>query len=854
MITNTRRKLNFVNNTKAALILLFMLVFADFKSVGQNIALLPMPQSIQFRGGFLEIGDWDIVTVSYPVLENERTNARQQIETILEGKEVRWVNTTSAQLIFALEGNSDVFSSKSPEAYSIKIDRGRVSVSARTESGLFYAVQTLKQLFDTSIHKKIPLCTIEDFPTFSNRGVMDDISRGPLPNLEFAKEQIRRLSSLKYNIFTFYVEHVVKTRKHGSFAPADGLTLSEIEELSSYARLHNVQLVGSFQSLGHFEKILEFPQYSNLGSTTRMLEPGDSASVAFVSEILDEMAPPFNADYFNLNGDEAWDLDRAAKENPSGLSAGQLYLKHMKPLLQNLIDKDIRPMMWGDILMHHPYIIPDLPKETIVLTWDYSDRDSFSEWIEPFRDIELDYWVCPGVLNSNRFFPNFYEAFGNISGFLEEGLENNAAGMLLTVWDDGGRHFFSRDWIGVAFGAEQSWNTSSEFRDTFPRRFSSTMYGDTSGIFFEMLEKLTLLKKSPAMPNLNNGAFVKDIFPGKDQVVSFSAKDWEFILATASASLKIAENLQNTVKKNDSDIDFWLFTIKQIELLADSRLTMIELTQKYEESCRNQLVQPDAVRESLQMISEELTLLEADWNSIFSQFKNLWLAENRFYWTEEANTPYEKHLSDLSRLSARIKTIADTFNPSEEIYLPAPSKVGLTVNNIRSSYFTYWLITGPFKINEYEKDVTIDFLADAGGEKNVRPIPGQLFKNEKGQTMMWDKVASNYDDRVVLGEIFQDNTKAVAYSYCQIKTAKAIDVEANFGSHDGLTIILNGDEVFRQNVKRNMIKGENTVKLSLVEGTNHLLLKTDQWKGRWEFSFGLEGVEWTSHKHKYTLE
>ena len=74
------------------------------------------------------------------------------------------------------------------------------------------------------------------------RGILDDISRGPLPTMDYFKSCIRRFAELKINTLTYYTEHVVRTKSHPEFAPPDALTPDEIEELSCYAQKHHINL------------------------------------------------------------------------------------------------------------------------------------------------------------------------------------------------------------------------------------------------------------------------------------------------------------------------------------------------------------------------------------------------------------------------------------------------------------------------------------------------------------------------------------------------------------------------------------------------------------------------------------
>lgn len=62
------------------------------------------------------------------------------------------------------------------EGYTLKCENRRVFINAKTEAGLFYGLQTLKQLLLQS-DGKIPYVEITDEPRFSYRGLMLDCGR-----------------------------------------------------------------------------------------------------------------------------------------------------------------------------------------------------------------------------------------------------------------------------------------------------------------------------------------------------------------------------------------------------------------------------------------------------------------------------------------------------------------------------------------------------------------------------------------------------------------------------------------------------------------------------------------------------
>ncbi|MBT6004782.1 MAG: hypothetical protein HOG79_03610, partial [Prolixibacteraceae bacterium] len=86
-----------------------------------------------------------------------------------------------------------------------------------------------------------------------------------------------------------------------------------------------------------------------------------------------------------------------------------------------------------------------------------------------------------------------------------------------------------------------------------------------------------------------------------------------------------------------------------------------------------------------------------------------------------------------------------------------------------------------------------------------------------------------------------------------IESDKTQKVTATFGSNDGIKIYCNGEETFSVREKRDLIIDENSCILNLQPGKNHILLKVDNWKGGWGFSFRLPKQKIRHHKHKYKI-
>src|SRR5260370_35279120 len=97
------------------------------------------------------------------------------------------------------------------------------------------------------------------------RGMQADVSRGPIPTMEFMKKQIRTLASYKVNLFGLYMEHVFDFASQPLMAPKEAaLTPEEIKTLVEYAKKFHVTVLPEQQAFGHLHHMLKYEIYSDV--------------------------------------------------------------------------------------------------------------------------------------------------------------------------------------------------------------------------------------------------------------------------------------------------------------------------------------------------------------------------------------------------------------------------------------------------------------------------------------------------------------------------------------------------------------------------------------------------------------
>lgn len=852
---------------KILLKLFFLIPFlVTVATPNENIAIIPQPQQLEIGSGTFDLKPGEIrlrlAGTDSSTCAVALADLDQIFETVTGVQLVR--EKSSREIWLGLPRNDATFAKicrrkniwplpdPGVEACALLIEKNQLFLAANHPRGLFYGVQTLKQLFRGRTDLKVlPCVKIIDWPKLVYRGIQDDISRGPVPTMTFFKEQIRRCAELKFNFISYYTEHVIATEAHGDFAPAGGaLSLDEWRELADYALKYYVELVPNFQSFGHFEKILAHPQYAPLGEANRLLSPALPESYALLHNIFSEMAPVFHSSFFNINCDETWDLGRGpSKKLVDSLGVAAVYAQHILKLHADLKSLGKRLWMWGDIAQTHPEMLSELPKDIIMLPWNYSALDSFRFMTRPFQQSGFDFIVCPGILNSHRIAPDFKMARQNIRAFIAAGVADSALGVMTTIWDDGGSALFSRDWYGVAYAADQSWHPGTRPRADFDRRFDRAVYGDLHHGVSRSLRKSERLTDLAATQEMNEKIFWNALVPDWNERLRIDFSEWPEILAICDSAAQFLDSAAPRFAARD--LKFLRLTLAQYRFPGLSRKWLLAAADHYRQACLMQKNSRASARTAVVTAIEKVDRTRQLLTDLQIDFKSCWLQENRAYWLQNLMHRYDARIAKFKDVETRLFQALADFEKGH--FLPPPTEVQLAITKQGGQYFQSWLLVGPFP-NPTSDYLPRDYLTPLGGEAQARGKVALQFDLPGVGTFRWRKYTSPERGIVNLKKIYAKNDQVVAYAYCRIESPRAQKVRATFGSNDGIEIIFNGENIFQRHSKRNVQLDEDEVWLPMRAGRNHLLLKIDQGKGGWGFSFRLPDVVLRNHDYKYRIK
>jgi hypothetical protein len=131
-------------------------------------------------------------------------------------------------------------------------------------------------------------------------------------------------------------------------------------------------------SVSGYEKLREVPDKSGC---LNPLAPGSRQLIQGMVDDVLKLMP--DVKQFHLGGDEAWELGQNPKSKAfiEKHGKGALYLHHVEPILDSLNARNIRPILWHDMMIDwDSKSLKSLAKKSDLMTWGYGgDPEAMKE-------------------------------------------------------------------------------------------------------------------------------------------------------------------------------------------------------------------------------------------------------------------------------------------------------------------------------------------------------------------------------------------------------------------------------------------------------------------------------------------
>jgi hypothetical protein len=489
--------------------IIVLLLFGMFDACAQHNALLPRPQRAVYGSGSLSLENLQIRL--FPNAAPEDRYAAERLSsclTLKTGQKIAVESASASSPTITLNRTGSAHALPQPgekpgpdsrEAYSIVITKLGGEIKARSSAGLFYGVQTLCQMVEAD--GTIPEVKIEDWPAMAYRGVLIDMSEGPLPTEEEVKRQIDFLSRWKVNQYYFYSESSIELTGYPLLNPGARFSKDQIRSIVAYARQRHIDVIPSLELYGHLHDLFRIEKYSSMADFPHGDEfnPRDPRVMKLIADWANQFCELFPSPFVNIGFDETWEIQKAAQSQGKGTTAVDLFIEQLGNVSRVFEQHGKTVMAWADIMVKYPGIVAKLPPGTIALPWYYDPNPDpeYKHWLGPLVEYRIPLIATTGVNSWDEIFPDYNLTFANIDTFLAAGKKANALGTINTIWTDDNQMLMRLSWPGLAYGAAAAWQITPVVRADFFSNYAGQMYAPQVAI--EVSAALTKLTASETL-------------------------------------------------------------------------------------------------------------------------------------------------------------------------------------------------------------------------------------------------------------------------------------------------------------------------------------------------------------------
>jgi hexosaminidase len=317
-----------------------------------SIAIIPRPVSVTAQAGSFTLTAGTVIQTDRATADLGRRLARYlEPATGFNLRVQATAPGTGKRIVLAIDPR---LRRLAPEGYTLDVERRRIVLRAPAPAGIFYGIQTIRQLLPPEIFREatvtgvpwtMPAVKIEDKPRFAWRGMHLDVGRHFMPK-EFIKKYLDLLALHKMNTFHWHltedqgwrleIRKYPKLTEVGAWrrqtivgrqadkpetAKYDGVrhggyyTQDDVREIVAYARDRFITIVPEIEMPGHaVAAIASYPALGVDGTPAEVatwwgvfdniLSPDDS-TIAFMQDVLTEVMELFPGRFIHVGGDEA---------------------------------------------------------------------------------------------------------------------------------------------------------------------------------------------------------------------------------------------------------------------------------------------------------------------------------------------------------------------------------------------------------------------------------------------------------------------------------------------------------------------------------------------------------------------
>jgi hypothetical protein len=275
---------------------------------------------------------------------------------------------------------------------------------------------------------------------------------------------------------------------------------------------------------------------------------------------------------------------------------------------------------WADIMLNHPELLGKLPRDMVMLNWEYEEKGANITRTKEITDSGLPLMVCPGTSGWLTHGTRLLNSMGNVTNFAAQGRKYHAEGLLNTDWGDNGhRNFLGVSLHSFAHGAANAWNGRAVDNDRFTENFCYQVFGQPDNRMAKAIRLLgsTYITCGKTVPNksLLFTSFFEPML--RSEAIEFSDID------------SMSEKGLRQIAAKLSGANLWPADVKPMGDFERLALKELKLAARMDCLASRRALAAKALRAGQNVKSTELRQLSGQMRDIGKDFKELWVARNK---------------------------------------------------------------------------------------------------------------------------------------------------------------------------------------------------------------------------------
>ena len=410
-------------------------------------------------------------------------------------------------------------------------------------------------------HAESKGCIFEDF------GIMLDVSRNAVLNIETLKKMLRISLLLGYTFVGLYLEDTLQIDNEPYWGYQRGrYTRDEIKIVDDYARSLGIELRPFIQTLAHVNQVTRYEEYGAIIDTQDILLVGEKRTAQLLDNIISTVSSCFSTSKINIGMDEAYLVGRGRYIEKNGYhERSKIMKKHLKTVLDICRKNNLSVQMWSD--MFFGFAIPEkisgsvsegiVPEDVQICYWDYYSQDPahYEDRLKTHLKLTDNVafaggaWKWSGLIPHNRYSIKANEAAMNVCK------KYKIKSYTITCWGDNGAEASSFSVLPAIYEAS---NTAyddkldnSAFRGLTGINIDQFLMIDDVNPYTQMGDKHNnsskfLLYNDPLFGTFDSVIppdYIKLLRSAKDEIIKLTGKDnkYAYIFKTAQDLLSVLE-------------------------------------------------------------------------------------------------------------------------------------------------------------------------------------------------------------------------------------------------------------------------------------------------------------------------